>query len=250
MKEPHIVVEFLADGPKVTEHPTKKDAHEHGMRSRRAGIDAFAYSVADAAKHGLDPRKPLDKAELPTWRDRPILKATDSQALDQQAAALAVRHADSRRGEEAAYGQYQRQGRLEAMAHHFRAGATARASRRADVADRHLLAYRAHAQALGLDPAGKPPPEVQRVLQALGERERGPSYRAHPADAFSLGKAEQVDETGQDRGIINVRQPHEVAYWARKLRCSAEAVVAAVEAVGSEAADVAAFICGSASVRD
>jgi hypothetical protein len=54
---PHIVVERHADGTRVTEHPSKQAAHEHGMALRREGRDVAVHSVAFANKFGLDPRK-------------------------------------------------------------------------------------------------------------------------------------------------------------------------------------------------
>lgn len=54
--KPYIVVAELADGPAVTDHPSKAAAHQAGKILRRAGVVAFAYSVEDALKFGLDPR--------------------------------------------------------------------------------------------------------------------------------------------------------------------------------------------------
>lgn len=56
-RTPYIVVAHLADGPAVTDHATKAEAHRAGMALRRAGVEAFAHSVADAARFNLDPRK-------------------------------------------------------------------------------------------------------------------------------------------------------------------------------------------------
>ncbi len=53
---PYIVVAHLADGVRVTDHATKKAAHDAGMAFRRRGVVAFAYTAADAIKFGLDPR--------------------------------------------------------------------------------------------------------------------------------------------------------------------------------------------------
>lgn len=58
----YITVEDQAHGRKeVREHASKKDAHAYGMERRRAGGVIFAHSEADAAKHGLDPRKAAAK---------------------------------------------------------------------------------------------------------------------------------------------------------------------------------------------
>ena len=55
--ERYIVVAHNADGPKVTDYATKKEAHAAGQELRRQGIKAFAHSEKDAKKLGLDPRK-------------------------------------------------------------------------------------------------------------------------------------------------------------------------------------------------
>jgi phage-related protein (TIGR01555 family) len=48
---PHVVEQWHPNGTKtVTEHATKKAAHEQGMAIRRAGGTAFAHSVADYKK--------------------------------------------------------------------------------------------------------------------------------------------------------------------------------------------------------
>lgn len=58
-KPTHIVVAHLADGVKVTEHPSKIEACRVGMAHRKAGVDAFVYGIEFAAKFGLDPRAPV-----------------------------------------------------------------------------------------------------------------------------------------------------------------------------------------------
>ena len=55
--QPHIVVAHHSDGVKVTDHPTKAAAMEHGRALRKAGVLAYVHSAANAAKHGLDPRR-------------------------------------------------------------------------------------------------------------------------------------------------------------------------------------------------
>ena len=56
MKTPHITVAHFDDGIRVTDYPSKTAAYRAGMALRRAGVDAYSYSVADAAQFGLDPR--------------------------------------------------------------------------------------------------------------------------------------------------------------------------------------------------
>ena len=56
-RNPYIVVGHYADGARVTDVGSKAEAHRVGQALRRAGVEAFAYSVTDAAKFGLDPRQ-------------------------------------------------------------------------------------------------------------------------------------------------------------------------------------------------
>ena len=52
----YIVVARNADGAKVTDHDTKKAAHEHGMEMRRQGANVAVHEKAFADRFGLDPR--------------------------------------------------------------------------------------------------------------------------------------------------------------------------------------------------
>jgi NADH:ubiquinone oxidoreductase subunit 4 (subunit M) len=64
-------------------------------------------------------------------------------------------------------------------------GAAGEAQKRGDrpTSDRHMLAYAGHARALGIDPAGHPPPEVgERIRQLAGKRA---AFRGHPADRLA-----------------------------------------------------------------
>lgn len=56
-KPTHIVVAHLADGERVTEHPSKAAALRDARKHRAGGVDAYVYGVDFAAKFGLDPRK-------------------------------------------------------------------------------------------------------------------------------------------------------------------------------------------------
>lgn len=56
---PYLVVAHYADGPKVTEHASKRAAHDAGTALRRAGVTAFAYPAALAQTFGHDARVAL-----------------------------------------------------------------------------------------------------------------------------------------------------------------------------------------------
>lgn len=65
MAKPYIVVAHHSDGIRVTEHNSKKEAHEHGKSLRKQGVTAYAHSKEHAEKYGLDPRK----SGLGAWTD-------------------------------------------------------------------------------------------------------------------------------------------------------------------------------------
>ena len=60
--EAHIVVAHHADGPKVTDHASKKAAMARGKELRAQGVTAVVHSAENARKFGLDPRnQPRDE---------------------------------------------------------------------------------------------------------------------------------------------------------------------------------------------
>ena len=62
MPKKYIVIEDTPHGPKVTDHPSKKAAKDHGTSLRRAGKTAFMHSHEHAQEFGLDPRTKKEAA--------------------------------------------------------------------------------------------------------------------------------------------------------------------------------------------
>lgn len=128
-------------------------------------------------------RKSIQKSDAAQWRSRPVLRAEDAQDLDHAAAARSLSSGSAQEGERQAYEEYSRQQRLDAMAHHFRQAGEAQKRGDRPTSERHMLAYAGHARALGIDPAGHPPPEVgERIRQLAGKRA---AFRGHPADRLA-----------------------------------------------------------------
>lgn len=139
------------------------------------------------APEGIDAkinrRAGILKSDAAEWRSRPVLRAEDAQDLDHAAAARSLSSGSAQEGERQAYEEYSRQQRLDAMAHHFRQAGEAQKRGDRPTSERHMLAYAGHARALGIDPAGHPPPEVgERIRQLAGKRV---AFRGHPADRLA-----------------------------------------------------------------
>lgn len=128
-------------------------------------------------------KETINKSDVAEWRSRPVLRAEDAHDLDHAAAARSLSSGSAQEGERQAYEEYSRQQRLDAMAHHFRQAGEAQKRGDRPTSDRHMLAYTGHARALGIDPAGHPPPEVgERIRQLAGKRA---AFRGHPADRLA-----------------------------------------------------------------
>ena len=128
-------------------------------------------------------KETINKSDAAEWRSRPVLRAEDAQDLDHAAAARSLSSGSAQEGERQAYEEYSRQQRLDAMAHHFRQAGEAQKRGDRPTSERHMLAYAGHARALGIDPAGHPPPEVgERIRQLAGKKA---AFRGHPADRLA-----------------------------------------------------------------
>ena len=85
---PHIVVSEHADGPRVTEYPSKKAAVAAGSALRASGAaETYVYSKADAAKHGLDPRAKDPASQARTSADQATMEGRHADAEQHRQAA-------------------------------------------------------------------------------------------------------------------------------------------------------------------
>lgn len=117
------------------------------------------------------------------WRTRPILKSKDADGLDQSAAAYAIKLGDIKRAEDTAYNEYERNHRLDAAAHHYKALGTALAKGHHKAADHHRLAYQGHCQALGINGLESAPRMIMERVRQLTDNEPD-RFKSHPADIF------------------------------------------------------------------
>jgi len=194
-------IEWNADllGPHGRQNRTDFDAQERlqqqADRAEHANSSIGRFDLGHRfdpsgklrAPEGIDAkinrRAGILKSDAAEWRSRPVLRAEDVQDLDHAAAARSLSSGSAQEGERQAYEEYSRQQRLDAMAHHFRQAGEAQKRGDRPTSDRHMLAYAGHARALGIDPAGHPPPEVgERIRQLAGKRA---AFRGHPADRLA-----------------------------------------------------------------
>lgn len=117
------------------------------------------------------------------WRTRPILKSKDADDLDQSAAAYAIKLGDVKRAEDTAYNEYERNHRLDAAAHHYKALGIALAKSHRKAADHHRLAYQGHCQALGINGLESAPRMIMERVRQLTDNEPD-RFKSHPADIF------------------------------------------------------------------
>jgi len=124
------------------------------------------------------------------WLGRPIISPEHSQGLELSAAANEFDKGMSRHdAEEKAHNDYVRDQRLRAAAHHLSGIKAAQGSGDFAEAGKHGAMYELHLKALGLDPMGPVPDEVQAKL---GEPDRKKIYgfKPHAGDLFAISEAQ------------------------------------------------------------
>lgn len=103
--------------------------------------------------------------DLPKWQGKTILHSDHGVKLDLAAAALEFNHNMPRKeAEEKAYKDYMGGHRIAAAAHHYVGMKAALAANDQDSAKKHSMMYSAHLKALGHDPVGPVPKEVQEHM--------------------------------------------------------------------------------------
>ncbi len=138
-------------------------------------------------------------AAQPKWMGRPISKDEDVHDLETRAAIHEFGDKLPRQeAEEKAYGNYLRDRRLEGAAHHLAGMKAAQGAGQMDEARRHGDFYSLHLKALGLNPVGPVPPEVQAKL-SQPNAEKLYRFRGHNADQFAVGESEPPKEQGLEK---------------------------------------------------
>jgi hypothetical protein len=127
------------------------------------------------------------KTERGTWQGHPVLDKEHANHLHLQAAIYEFQHGLSREdAEKRALQEYRAEHHAKAAAHHLHGMRASAAIGNHEAAERHHDFYSLHVKALGLDPMGPVPPEVEkhREQKDPGKREHIYDYKAHDADEY------------------------------------------------------------------
>jgi hypothetical protein len=135
----------------------------------------------------------------PQWAGRDITEADHAQDLDREAALSEFDGKMPRHEAEGkAYSEYKRTQHAKAAAHHLRGIRLAEAAGDNREGRKHGLMYQLHLQALGHEPIGPVPKEVEQHSQGDGSEgsHKVYSFKAHRGDIFvlpdeTLGKKEK-----------------------------------------------------------
>ncbi len=135
----------------------------------------------------------------PLWLGRPIVDGDDVHRLETDAAIFEFNAKMPRdQAESKAYENYIREKRTEAAAFHLAGMKAAQGAGAMGEGRKHGMLFEVHMNALGHEPMGPVPPEVQSKLRAL---EDAPVYKfkAHRGDLFAIEDAKKPkDEEPED----------------------------------------------------
>ena len=128
------------------------------------------------------------------WLGRPIAHKDDTHDLETRA-AIHEFHGQLPRhqAEQRAHDEYVKDKRLEAAAHHLSGLKAAQGAGQTEEARKHGALYELHLKALGHEPVGPVPPEVQQRLQAP-DRDQLYRFRAHKGDVYALQERPKSEE--------------------------------------------------------
>lgn len=132
------------------------------------------------------------------WLGRPIVSQEHANDLEIAAAANEFDKGMSRHDAESkAHDDYIRDQRLSAAAHHLSGIKASQGSGDLSEAQKHGALYQLHLKALGLDPMGPVPPEVQAKMNAP-DRKKIYGFKAHAGDLFALSEAQSQPAQPQE----------------------------------------------------
>ena len=128
----------------------------------------------------------MDKKIIPQWEGRPVARDLDAADLSSRAAIEEFCNKRPRKdAEELVYGNYVKDQRTQAAAHHLANMKAANSVGDKETAFKNWMLYNLHCKALGLEPIGEVPKEIQAHLDKE-DRKSPVHFRAHPADIFAL----------------------------------------------------------------
>lgn len=126
----------------------------------------------------------MTKVNAPKWNGRDIAKDEDGADLDQRAALYEFKHRMARPdAEHRAHHEYRQDKHREAAAYHLQGLKAAQGAGSQEEGHKHGLMYQLHMKALGHDPMGAVPHEIQSLAE---KQEKFYSFKPHRGDVFLL----------------------------------------------------------------
>ena len=130
-----------------------------------------------------------DKPTGPVWNGRKIAKEEDKHDLESRAAVFEFKHRMARPdAEHRAHFEYQQDKHREAAAYHMQGLKASQGAGSLEEGHKHGMMYQLHMKALGLDPMGPVPHEIQGLAD---KQEKFYKFKPHRADNFLLGDSDQ-----------------------------------------------------------
>jgi hypothetical protein len=174
----------------------------------------------------------MAKNEIPqNWNGQSVLSGDHIPELETDAYMAEAQGLPRDLAAQQVYQQYKRKHHVQAAAMHYKGMKAAQSMGNPQEAQKHMLTYGLHVQAMGLDPYGATHPEI---LAAAQDPNLAIPYKftAHPADAFLLsgGAAQPQQPQGGNMGMTK----HEVGYELYKvLKKATEVMEGAAQPVKS-----------------
>lgn len=130
-----------------------------------------------------------DKPTGPVWNGRKIAKEEDKHDLESRAAVFEFKHRMARPdAEHRAHFEYQQDKHREAAAYHMQGLKASQGAGSLEEGHKHGMMYQLHMKALGLDPMGPVPHEIQGLAD---KQEKFYKFKPHRGDNFLLGDSDQ-----------------------------------------------------------
>lgn len=141
----------------------------------------------------------MTQVKTPLWQGRKIVKDDDGHDLEQRAGVYEFKHRMARGdAEHRAHHEYRQDKHREAAAYHLQGLKAAQAAGSQDEGHKHGLMYQLHMKALGLDPMGPVPNEIQSLAE---KQDKFYKFRPHRGDVFLLQDEQGVAKTEPDLEI-------------------------------------------------
>jgi len=149
------------------------ETHKHTFTGKPIGLPLVGDQMSKEALKSI-----------PHWNGRRIIQSEDKHDLEQRAATYEFKHRMTREdAEHRAHHEYKKDKHREAAAFHLAGLKAAQGAGSHDEAHKHGLMYQLHLKALGHDPVGAVPTDVQALAE---KQDKFYKFKPHRGDAFLL----------------------------------------------------------------